>query len=234
MDIPGIIMHQSIEVCLSPRDHLVREWELFQFVEAGTGGRHYRIWEASRPVVVVGRSCRLADQVNQDACEADRIDVLHRCSGGGAVVLAPGCLNYAIALSLVSRPELTEVISSFRFILGQIARSLSVPGLSIAADTDLVLNGRKVSGNAQRRGRCALLHHGTLLHRFDPRLAVRYLEEPARQPAYRAARQHSEFIGNLPLSAATLRARLEAALSCVGTEHVHGAAEVAPDDQPQP
>ena len=45
-----------------------------------------------------------------------------------------------------------------------------------------------------------------------PGLAARYLREPARRPAYRAARRHAEFIGNLPLSAETIRARLEACL----------------------
>ena len=79
-----------------------------------------------------------------------------------------------------------------------------------------MLRGRKVSGNAQRRGRRALIHHGTLLYDFDPGLAARYLKEPARQPAYRAARRHAEFIGNLPLSAETIRARLETAWRAFG------------------
>ena len=68
----------------------------------------------------------------QDACRADGVAVLRRFSGGGAVVLGPGCLNYAIALSLVSRPELADVAASFRAILGRVAAALGVPGLSIA------------------------------------------------------------------------------------------------------
>ena len=150
------------------------------------------------------------DHVDLDACRADGVEVLRRSSGGGAVVLGPGCLNYAIAVSLVSRPELVDVAGSFCAILGQIAASLGVPGVSIAGHADLSLHGRKVSGNAQRRGRHALLHHGTLLYDFDPRYAVRYLKEPARQPAYRAARPHAEFLGNLPLSVQVIRARLAA------------------------
>ena len=74
-------------------------------------------------------------------------------------------------------------------------------------------DGRKVSGNAQRRGRRALLHHGTLLYDFDPGLAARYLKEPIRRPAYRSGRCHADFIGNLPLSAeddpGAARGRLE-------------------------
>ena len=137
------------------------------------------------------------------------MSVLRRVSGGGAVVLGPGCLNYAVVLSLASHPATGRVAASFRLVLRAIVEALDVPGLSIEGGTDLALHGRKVSGNAQRRGRRALLHHGTLLYDFDPGLAVRYLKEPVRRPAYRSGRCHGEFIGNLPLSAETIEARLD-------------------------
>lgn len=210
-------MHQNPEEpARSPRAHLAREWDLFQSVEAGTAGPLVSIWQAAQPLVVVGRSSRIPDDVFEDRCRADRVEVLRRQSGGGSVVLAPGCLNYAVAVSMVSRPDLLDVAASFRLILGRIVEALALPGVSIAGNTDLVLDGRKVSGNAQRRGRHALLHHGTVLHAFDSALAGRYLKEPARQPAYRAGRGHADFIGNLPLSAAATTARLRAGLAGVG------------------
>ena len=203
-------MHENVEETrLDPEEQLTREWALFQSVEAGSPGNLCRCWQTTQPVVVVGRNSPIAADVMLDTCREDRVRVLRRFSGGGAVVLGPGCLNYALALSLVSRPELMNVAASFQLILGQIVSALDIPGLSVAGETDLALAGRKVSGNAQRRGRSALLHHGTLLYGFDAGLAARYLKEPARQPAYRAARPHAEFIGNLPLSAETIRARLE-------------------------
>lgn len=210
-------MHQNAKrSALSPRGHLAREWDLFQSVEAGTAGRLVSIWQASQPVVVVGRSGRIADDVFEDACHADGVEVLRRQSGGGSVLLAPGCVNYAIVLPLVSRPDLLDVAASFRLILGRIVEAFELPSLSIAGGTDLALDGRKVSGNAQRRGRRALLHHGTLLYAFDQTLAGRYLREPARQPTYRVGRGHADFIGNLPLSEAATTARLRAVLASVG------------------
>ena len=207
-------MHQCVgQEGLTPAEHLDHEWQLFQDVEAGVASHLCRTWEARQPVVVVGRSTAVAEHVLQDACREDGVPVLRRFTGGGAVVLAPGCLNYAVGLSLVSRPDLTDVAGSFGAILRQIAAALGVVGLSIGGGTDLVLNGRKVSGNAQRRGRRALLHHGTLLYAFDARLAARYLREPDRQPEYRASRRHAEFIGNLPVSEDTLRRRLRVAWS---------------------
>jgi lipoate---protein ligase len=189
-------------------EHLRQDWQLFLRLEAGESAGPVRIWETLRPVVVVGRSTSIADHVILDACRADDVQVVRRFSGGGTVVLGPGCLNYAVALPLVSRPELQNVQASFGTILGAIAAALGVTGLSIEGTTDLALEGRKVSGNAQRRGRRALLQHGTLLYDFDPALAARYLREPGRQPAYRACRPHASFLGNLPLTGRELRARI--------------------------
>jgi lipoate-protein ligase A len=209
-------MHHVGGSILTHREHLAREWDSFRAVEAGRAAHLCRVWEAARPVVVVGRNTAIDDHVIQGSCHADGVDVLRRCSGGGAVVLAPGCLNYAVVLSLVSRPELMDVAASVRIILDQLLAALDHPGLSFAGESDLSLHGRKVSGNAQRRGRRALIHHGTLLYAFDATLAARYLKEPARQPTYREARPHTEFMGNLPLPRESVRARLESALQGIG------------------
>jgi lipoate---protein ligase len=212
-------MHQDCDKSNdTARSHLAREWELFQGVETGTADCLWYIWESPRPVVVLGRNSPIDDHVIVEACRDDGVAVLRRFSGGGAVVLGPGCLNYAIALSLISHPWLADVASSFHAILGQIVGSMRVPGLSIAGGSDLALHGWKVSGNAQRRGRFALIQHGTLLYGFDSGLATRYLKEPERQPEYRARRSHAEFIGHLPLPPEKITANLQAALDVIRLE----------------
>src|SRR5580704_4369817 len=172
------ILHQNIEeTSLDADEQLARDWALFQSVETGASGDLCRCWHAPRPIVVVGRHSRISDDVIQETCLMDDVRVLRRFSGGGAVVLGPGCLNYAVVLSLGSRPELSSVAVSFQLILERVVAALGTSGLAIAGGTDLALDGRKVSGNAQRRGCRALIHHGTLLYGFDPRLATRYLKE---------------------------------------------------------
>ena len=204
-------MHQSVlDRDLTAEQHLDEDWQLLARVEAGSSDYLFRTWESSVPVVVLGRNSLSAEHVLQAACDRDGIRVLRRCTGGGAVVLGAGCLNYALAVSLVSRPELADVAVSFRAILGRVVNAIAMPGLSIEGGSDLVFYGRKVSGNAQRRGRRTLLHHGTLLYDFDAALATRYLKEPSRQPAYRSARRHEDFIGNLPVSREVVRSRLVA------------------------
>jgi lipoate-protein ligase A len=189
----------QVDISLSPHEHLAREWRMFESVESGGGGR-FAIWEACRPTVVLGRSNRLEEWVHVDACRQDGVDILRRSSGGGAVVLGPGCVNYAVVVPVVSHPALASVALSFRFVLQHVIDALERYRLQLAGQSDLVRGGRKVSGNAQRRGRQALLHHGTVLYDFDPQLAVRYLIEPRRQPSYRAGRSHGLFLGNLGAS----------------------------------
>lgn len=205
-------MLRSDDNSVPARAQLAREWRMYESVEAGDADALYTIWEAPRPAVVLGRSNRLDDWVDADRCREDGVDVLRRFSGGGAVVLAPGCLNYAVCLSLDTRPALADVAASFRAVHEPLIAALAVPRLMIAGVADLTWRGRKVSGNAQRRGRRAVLHHGTLLYGFDAGLAVRYLVEPPRQPAYRARRPHRSFMGNLPLSGEAVAARVAAAL----------------------
>ena len=205
-------MHQASKTTgTAAQMHLAREWALFQAVENGTADCRWFTWEAPSPVVILGLHSRIADHVIAGPCREDGVAVLRRFSGGGTVVVGPGCLNYAIALSLVSHPWLADVAASFDTILGRIVGSMNVPGLALAGSSDLVLSGRKVSGNAQRRGRRGLIHHGTLLYHFDSSLVARYLKEPERQPEYRAGRSHADFIGQLPLTAAEITANLKTA-----------------------
>ncbi|MCX6621881.1 MAG: lipoate--protein ligase family protein [Acidobacteria bacterium] len=193
---------------LCARENLELDTARFQAAEAGAGTEILRLWEATEPVVVLGRSGSISRDTDEDACARDGVPILRRESGGGAVVLAAGCINYSLILPLERNPELRLVAVSYRLILKWVIGALAVPGLEIRGLSDLAIGGRKVSGNAQRRGRNALLHHGTLLCGFDSRLAERYLKEPLRQPDYRLGRRHSEFLGNLPLSGGEVAERL--------------------------
>jgi lipoate-protein ligase A len=129
------------------------------------------------------------------------------------VVIGSGCLNFSVVFALPRHPGLLDVSRSFTVILGRIAAALGIEGLSIEGGTDLAIAGRKVSGNAQRRGRRALIHHGTLLYDLDPMLAARYLREPRRQPGYRERRPHDDFIGALGVPRSRLAERIAAALA---------------------
>jgi lipoate-protein ligase A len=91
--------------------------------------------------------------------------------------------------------------------------ALGLPGLALHGQSDLAIDERKISGNAQRRGRRALLHQGTLLYAFELRLMERYLKEPPRQPAYRAGRRHALFVTNAPLQSRVVKMAIAQAWS---------------------
>jgi lipoate-protein ligase A len=162
-------------------------------------------------VAVLGAGCRLAEEVDEAACQADGVPLLRRASGGGTVLWGRGCLLYSLVLNQESHPALADIRASYRHILQRVAQAVDLPGITVAGISDLALGQRKFSGNAQQRKRRHLLHHGTLLYAFDLDAVARYLRQPPRQPDYRAGRDHQHFLMNLPLSAEQLKQRLRRA-----------------------
>ena len=181
--------------------------------EAGRGGEVLRFWEWPSPAVVLGAGCRLADDVDDAACQADGVPILRRSSGGGTVLLGGGCLLFTLVLAYERSPLVREIHSSYCYILGRHRDVLAdlLPGVSCAGTSDLAADALKFSGNAQHRKRDHLLHHGTLLFDFDVKSLSRYLRLPTRQPGYRAGRDHAAFLRNLPCDAPELRRRLRRA-----------------------
>jgi lipoate-protein ligase A len=140
-----------------------------------------------------------------EACRADGVSIQRRCTAGGCVLQAPGCLNYAFVLRM-DREGCDTIHGSYKVILGWIADALGSIGqrAALAGISDLALGPHKVSGNAQKRKRRHFLHHGTLLYAFDARLCSKYEKVPADEPAYRAQRGHEAFLRNLEVSRADL------------------------------
>jgi lipoate-protein ligase A len=194
----------------SPAENLALDEALLLAADSGDGGEVLRVWEWPRPAVVLGSAARLAQDVDEAACEADGVPILRRSSGGGTVLLGSGCLLYSLILHYERDAALAEIRPSYRFILGRIGQVLAEGSGRVeqAGISDLTLDGRKFSGSAQQRKRSFLLHHASVLFAFDLRLVPRYLREPPRQPEYRAGRDHLAFLRNLPLDRAELKRRL--------------------------
>ena len=192
---------------------------------AGPPRETLRIWESPQPMVVLGRSSKLADEVNVAECDRRRIPVLRRPSGGATVVVGPGCLTYALLLGLESRPMLRSAAEAHRFVLERLGRELrpaiggknsprnSANGIAYRGTSDLAFGRppRKFSGNSIRYGRGHLLYHGTVLYDFDIGLITSLLPAPPLSPQYRGGRPHDEFLANLPLAAGDVRQAVIAA-----------------------
>jgi len=197
----------------TPEQNLACDEALLDCAESGEGGETLRFWEPTLPFVVLGHSNRLALEVDASACERLRIPILRRCSGGGTVLQGPGCLNYALILRIEAAPTLATVTQTNRSIMGRHRDALSAlfrEPVEVAGVTDLVIAGRKFSGNAQRRKRRFLLFHGTFLLNLDLTLVEQVLLLPPKQPKYRGSRRHLAFLRNLHLSAAAVKEALGA------------------------
>jgi len=189
-----------------PDENLRLDEELLQ-----EGNGVLRVWESAGECVVLGQSGRAERDIRLNECRSAGVPVLRRCSGGGAVLLGPGCLNYALVMPVSWHRECRDVRYSMAWIMSRMRRALAVPEVRCEGQSDLALNGRKVSGNAQRRTQSAILHHGTLLYAFDGTRPEIYLRRPVREPSYRGGRTHREFLGNLPLSSREIQHRLREA-----------------------
>ena len=184
--------------------NLAIEEAILELAEQGTWDQEYfRIWQAHEVFAVIGRDSKYAQEINVAACEDAGISVFRRCSGGAAIVAGPGCLLDAVMLSLKRRPELQMVDVAHEFVMKQMVTALKpiAPKLTYAGTCDLVIDGRKISGNSLRVGRDWLLYHGTLLLDMDLQNIDRYLNHPPREPEYRQHRPHHDFVANIGCSA---------------------------------
>ena len=184
------------------------------FTEA-TGRELLWLWESPHSWVVVGLGQAVAVETNWEFCRQSGISIFRRCSGGGAVVQGPGCLNYAVTLRVERDPALGAVTTTNSWIMERLRLAIqaqSANEIAVHGHTDLAfrdgVNWRKFSGNAQRRRRSALLFHGTMLHAFDLSQITDCLRHPSAEPDYRAGRSHREFVANLPLAGEIGRAHV--------------------------
>ena len=202
----------------SPAENLAAGEALLDWSESGQGAETLRFWEPRETFVVVGYANKIATEVNTAACETKKIPIFRRCSGGGTVVQMPGGLNYSLVLRITEDGPLRNITSANHFImeknraaLSALNHQLSTGEISVRGHTDLCLGHLKFAGNSQRRRKNFLLFHGTLLLNCDLKLISELLLMPSLEPDYRAHRSHEEFVTNLHLPAAKVKAALAAA-----------------------
>lgn len=203
---------KCLELTLArPEENLACDEALLRYCESHDEPGAMRLWESPKYFVVLGYSNKLIAEVHVEKCKIRGIPILRRFSGGGTVVQGPGCLNYTLVLPNEQLGGTLDVIASFRFVLerhkrvlaGLLAKKVEIEGIS-----DIAIDGVKFSGNAQYRSRKFTLFHGTFLIDFDLALVPELLPMPSRQPDYRRARSHHDFIRNIPVSAVELGAAL--------------------------
>lgn len=224
----------AFELALAtPAENLALDEALLSAVEANPAKACLRLWEPLNYFVVLGRSNRAETEVNVDVCESEGIPILRRASGGGTVLVGPGCLCYTLALPLNEVHRTMGVSELTTRLMERTSAGLNIilADVRVCGTSDLVWYSRKFSGNAQRWLRNAFVHHGTLLYDFDLHMLARCLKQPTRQPDYRQTREHIEFVTNVPLKSDQLRSYLlstwNATISTCSTETLDQARMIA-------
>lgn len=183
-------------------ENLALDEALLESVQADPAQACLRFWISPSYSVVLGRSNRIETEVNLDVCRKLKIPVYRRMSGGGTVLIGPGCLCYSLALPISDLHGTLGISGVTAALMTRTAAGLKslLPDIEVCGTSDLAQNGHKISGNAQRWLKHALIHHGTLLFDFDLGLMQRCLNHPSREPAYRSSRRHDDFVRNLDAS----------------------------------
>lgn len=117
------------------------------------------------PSVIVGRNQLIANEVNMEFCRQNGITLFRRKSGGGCVYADEG----NVMLSYVGSGG--DVQAAFSRYVNRVAHALSavgIPSVAVSGRNDILVDGRKVSGNAFYHLHDRNIVHGTLL--YDTRM----------------------------------------------------------------
>jgi lipoate-protein ligase A len=200
-----------LDLTLPGSANLACDEALLDACDDNSGGEVLRFWEPVDYFVVVGYANHIEREVNADVCRDAGVGIYRRCSGGGTVLQGPGCLNYSLVLRIAGHHPVGTITSANRYVMEQHARALGKvlrAPVEVCGITDLAIDGRKFSGNAQRRKREALIFHGTFLLGMDFEKVSQFLAMPSREPEYRANRSHKTFMTNIPAPAAEIKEAL--------------------------
>lgn len=129
-----------------------------------------RLYTWNPSAVSIGYFQSMEREVDLDFARQNGIDIVRRITGGGAVYHdAKGEVTYSIVVDAHARDMPHKIVDSYRYLSSGIIEGLKTLGINaeFAPINDIVLNGKKISGNAQtRRGRY-ILQHGTILYDLD-------------------------------------------------------------------
>ena len=164
-------------------ENLALDEALLVDAEAGAGDV-LRFWEWADPAVVLGAGGQRHAEVDIARC---RKTACRSCVAPAAAAPCFSARDVCFTASFSawttgpSSPTCGRPTHHRRADDDRLRRSRG----KVDGQSDLVLDGRKFSGNAQQRKRTHLLHHGTILYAFDVSRIGDYVKHPPRMPEYR-------------------------------------------------
>lgn len=124
----------------------------------------YVFFYIHKPSIIVGKFQNTIEEINKEFVDEKNIVVARRLSGGGAVYHDSGNLNF----SFVHKAG-KEDVNNFKKFTKPVIDALKELGVQaeLSGRNDILVDEKKVSGNAQCFKNGRILHHGTLLYNAD-------------------------------------------------------------------
>lgn len=133
-----------------------------------TGTPTVRFYGWKPPAISIGYFQGLEQEVDLAKCKELGVDFVRRITGGGAV-FHDSELTYSFSCTQESGIVPDKIIDSYKKICQPII--IGLKELSLEAGfvplNDILVNGKKISGNAQTRRNGVILQHGTILLGVD-------------------------------------------------------------------
>lgn len=140
-----------------PRYNLALEEYVFMHLQPDED--FIMLWQ-NAPSVIIGKNQNTAEEINADYVEKNGIHVVRRSTGGGAVYHDLGNFNY----TFITKADGSQIdFRKFTQPVIRVLNDLGVPA-QFSGRNDIVIDGKKFSGNAQRVHKNRVLHHGAILY----------------------------------------------------------------------
>lgn len=124
----------------------------------------YLLFYINEPSIIIGRNQNTLEEINHEYVEENGIHVIRRISGGGAVYHDLGNLNF----SFITNYDKKSLLNFLKFT-SPIITILKEMGMNaeLSGRNDILVDGKKISGNAQFSSAKRMFSHGTLLFDTD-------------------------------------------------------------------
>ncbi len=129
----------------------------------------------NEPAIIIGKHQNAFEEINADYVKKHNINVVRRISGGGAVYHDLNNLNYTI----ISNEEKGDDFD-FKTFSQPVIDTLKELGVTaeFSGRNDILIDGKKICGNAQAYIKGRIMHHGCLLFNTELSVLAKALEIP--------------------------------------------------------
>ncbi|MBN2652819.1 MAG: lipoate--protein ligase family protein [Spirochaetales bacterium] len=151
-----------------------------QLLSNGLSSPMFRLYQWDKPTVTAGYFQNIFDEVNVSASYDAGVEIIKRATGGGAVYHNKE-ISYSLVFpvdhQLVAKKDTSEI---FKAVCRPIMDTIESYGplTTFRPMNDIYINGKKISGNAQKIQGAAILQHGTIILDLDDATMERFLLKP--------------------------------------------------------